>query len=99
MTESERNALTLSLESGLPYVGLQGTAPDPNLLLYVPAAVARTTDVVPLSLEENVLRLACSTPDADLEPIRSRYPRLALDVCLSGAEEIRQLRASMGGVS
>ena len=88
-----------SLESGLPYVGLRDMTPDPNLLLYVPAAVARTTEVVPLSLEENVLRLACSEPDADLEPIRSRFPRLALDVCLSGEEEIRQLRTSMAGGS
>ncbi|MFL5822937.1 MAG: hypothetical protein ACJ764_05790 [Solirubrobacteraceae bacterium] len=99
MTESERSALSQALESGLPYVGLRGMTPDPNLLLYVPAGVARTAEVVPLSLQENVLRLACASPQADLEPIRSRFPRLALDVCISGAEEIRQLRGAMSGGS
>ena len=96
MTESERDALTLSLQSGLPYVGLRDMTPDPNLLLYVPAAVARTTDVVPLSLDDNMLRLACASPDVDLEAIRSRFPRMALEVSLSGVDEIRNVRAAMG---
>jgi hypothetical protein len=95
VTESERIGLALALESGLPYVGLRGLNPDPNLLLYLPAALSRTADLVPLSLEENMLRLACASPDADLEPIRSRFPRLALEVCLSGVEEIRAVRATM----
>jgi hypothetical protein len=99
MNDSERTALTLSLESGLPYVGLRGVLPDPNLLLYLPAALARTADILPLSLEENMLRLACASPEADLEPIRSRFPRLALEVCLSGVEEIRALRAGLGEAS
>ena len=99
MTESQRAALTLAGESGLPYVGLRGLRPDPNLLLYLPAALTRTVDVVPLSLEENLLRLACAAPDVDLEPIRSRFPRLALEVCLSGVDEIRAVRAGMGEVT
>ena len=77
-------------------MGLRDLRLDPNLLLYVPAAVARTTEVAPLGLEENVLRLACAAPDADLEPIRARFPRLALDVCLSGSEEIRRVLTNMG---
>jgi hypothetical protein len=96
VTESERIALTLALESGLPYIGLSDVMPDPNLLLYVPAALARTSDIVPLSLEENLLRLACASLDADLEPIRARFPRLALEVSLSGVDEIRSVRAAMG---
>jgi hypothetical protein len=95
VSESERIALILALDSGLPYVGLRDLHPDPNLLLYLPAGVARTSDVIPLSLEDNMLRLACASPDADLEPIRSRFPRLALEVCLSGVDEIRALRAEM----
>jgi hypothetical protein len=95
VTEAERVALTMALDSGLPYVGLRGVNPDPNLLLYLPAGLARTADVVPLSLEENLLGLACASPDTDLEPIRSRFPRLALEVCLSGADEIRTARAAM----
>jgi hypothetical protein len=95
VTESERNALTLALESGLPYMGLRDLRPDPSLLLYLPAALARTSDVVPVGLDEHMLRLACASPDADLEPIRSRFPRLALEVCLSGVDEIRALRAGM----
>ncbi len=99
MNDSERTGLTAALESGLPYVGLRGLTPDPNLLLYLPAVLARTADIVPLSLEENMLRLACTSPEADLGPIRSRFPRLALELCLSGADEIRTLRATMSEVS
>ncbi len=95
MTESERIALTLALESGLPYVGLRGLTPDPGLLVYLPAALVRTGDLVPLSLEDNMLRLACASPDVDLEAIRSRFPRMALEVSLSGVDEIRNVRAAM----
>jgi hypothetical protein len=99
VTGSERIALTLALDSGLPYLGLRDLEADPNLLLYLPAALARTSEVVPLSLEENMLRLACASPDLDLEPIRSRFPRLALEVYLSGSEEIQARRAAMSEVS
>lgn len=95
MTESERIALTLALDSGLPYVGLSGATPDPGLLVYLPAALVRTADLVPLSLEDNMLRLACASPDVDLEEIRSRFPRMALEVSLSGVDEIRNVRAAM----
>jgi type II secretion system (T2SS) protein E len=95
MTESERTALALALDSGLPYVGLRDASPDPSLLVYLPAALARTADVVPLSLEDNMLELACASPDLDLDSIRSRFPRMALEVSLSGVDEIRNLRAAM----
>lgn len=95
MNESERVALTLALDSGLPYVGLRGINPDPSLLVYLPAALVRTADVVPLNLQDNMLQLACASPDVDLEEIRSRFPRLALEVSLSGVDEIRNLRAAM----
>lgn len=96
MTESERIALTLALDSGLPYVGLRDVAPDPSLLVYLPAALVRTADVLPLSLQDNMLQLACASPDVDLEEIRSRFPRMALEVSLSGVDEIRNARAAMG---
>ncbi len=96
MTESERIALTLALDSGLPYTGLRDVTPDPSLLVYLPAALVRTADVVPLSLQDNLLQLACASPDVDLEEIRSRFPRLALEVSLSGVDEIRSVRAAMG---
>jgi hypothetical protein len=95
VTESERIALTLALDSGLPYVGLRGVNPDPSLLVYLPAALVRMADLVPLTLEDNMLRLACASPDVDLEAIRSRFPRMALEVSLSGVDEIRSLRAAM----
>jgi hypothetical protein len=95
MTESERIALTLALDSGLPYAGLRDVTPDPGLLVYLPAAVVRTADVVPLSLQDNMLQLACASPDVDLAEIRSRFPRMALEVSLSGVDEIRDVRAAM----
>lgn len=95
MTESERIGVTLALESGLPYIGLRGVSPDPSLLVYLPAALVRTADVVPLKLEDNMLQLACASPEVDLEEIRSRFPRMALEVTLSGVDEIRNVRAAM----
>jgi hypothetical protein len=96
MTESERTALTMALDSGLPYTGLRDVAPDPSLLLYLPAALIRMADVVPLRLEDNMLRLACASPDVDLNTVRSRFPRLALEVSLAGVDEIRALRSALG---
>jgi hypothetical protein len=95
VTESEREALALALDSELPYQGLRGLAPSPNLLLYLPAALARTAELVPLSLEDNVLRLACTRPDVDVSPIRARFPRLALELAISTPEDVGQMLASM----
>jgi hypothetical protein len=95
MTASERAALTAALEHGLPYVGLRDLDVDPNLLLYLPAALARTEEVVPLSREENVLELACARAETDLSPIRSRFPRLRLELCVSPADDVRTLLAAV----
>ena len=95
MTPSERAALVLALEHGLPYAGLRDLDPDPNLLLYLPTGTAGTGEVVPLAREENVLELACSRADADLSPIRSRFPRLRLELCISPAEDVRTLLGVM----
>ena len=96
MTESERAALELALERDLPYQGLSGLRPDPNLLLYLPAALARSAEIVPLSLKDNVLQLACAQPDPDLDALRVRFPRLALELCVSSAADIRDVLAGMG---
>lgn len=95
MTKSERGALELALQSGLPYQGLRGSKPDPNLLLYLPAALARSGDVVPLSLNDSVLELACATPDPDLAALRTRFPRLAIELCVSPVSDIRDVLAGM----
>lgn len=95
MTTSERRALTAALERGLPYVGLRDLDPDPNLLLYLPAAMAAAGDVVPLSREDNVLELACAHADTDLSPIRSRFPRLRLEISISPAEDVRTVLGAM----
>ena len=95
--EAEINALSLAMQSGYPYVGLRDVAPDPNLMLYVPASVARAAEAVPLALDENRLRLACANLDGDLSAIQTRFPRLELDVCVSPADEIRDLLSRMSG--
>jgi hypothetical protein len=79
-------------------VGLRDLSPDPNLLLYLPAALARTGEVVPLSREENLLELACAHAEVDLSPIRSRFPRLRLEVFVSPADDVRALLSSMSQV-
>jgi len=95
VNKSERTALELALESETPYQGLRGIKPDPNLLLYLPAAIARGGEIAPLSLRDNVLRLACATPDIDLAALRTRFPRLALELCISPAQEIRDVLVGM----
>lgn len=95
MTSSERAALQIAQDSDLPYQGLRDLRPDPNLLLYLPAALARMGEVAPLSLKDNVLQLACATPAPDLAALRDRFPRLALDLCVSPAQDIRDLLAGM----
>jgi len=95
VTPSERAALTAALERGLPYAGLRDLEPDPNLLLYLPTTMTATGEVVPLSREENVLELACAHPDPDLSPIRSRFPRLRLEVCISPADDVRSVLGAM----
>jgi hypothetical protein len=95
VTAAERAALALALERGLPYAGLRDLDPDPNLLLYLPAEMATTGQVVPVSRQDNVLELACSDPDADLSPIRSSYPRLRLEVCVSAPDDVRTLLSAM----
>jgi hypothetical protein len=97
MRQDEINALSVAMQSGLPYVGLRDLAPDPNLMLYVPASVARAAEVVPLALDENRLRLACANLDGDLTPIQARFPRLELDLVISPGDEIRDLLARMTG--
>ncbi|HEV3127735.1 MAG TPA: hypothetical protein VGY32_02060 [Solirubrobacteraceae bacterium] len=97
MRDTEIHALSLAMQSGVPYVGLRDVAPDPNLMLYVPASVARAAEVVPLSLDENRLQLACATLEGDLTPIQARFPRLELELCISPADEIRDLLARMRG--
>jgi len=95
VTAAERAALAIALDRGLPYAGLRDLEPDPNLLLYVPQAMATTGQVVPLSREENVLELACAQADTDLSPIRTRFPRLRLEVCISPAGDVRTLLGAM----
>lgn len=95
MTRSERAALELAVESDKPYLGLRGINPDPNLLLYLPAALARGGQVAPLGLNDNVLQLASTTPDPDLATLRARFPRLVVDLCVSAAGDIRDVLASM----
>jgi hypothetical protein len=95
VTASERAALAVALEHGLPYVGLRDLEPDPTLLLYLPQAMAATGALVPLSREDNVLELACANPDTDLSPIRSRFPRLRLDVCIAAPDDVRTVLGAM----
>ena len=97
MRESELSALSLSMQSGVPYMGLRDLDPDPRLLLYVPAPIARAASVVPVSLRDNRLQLACAAPDPDLSAIGTRFPRLDLELCVVPADEIRELLGRMNG--
>ena len=81
-------ALELAFRSGLPYGGLRGFIPDPQLFLYVPVATAVTQRVCPLVLVDESLKLASAYLDPDLLAVSTRFPNLDLDLVIVPRDEL-----------
>jgi hypothetical protein len=81
-------ALELALATNRPFTGLRDFTPDPKLFRYLPVAVAREQQVVPLLLVGDTLKIASAAADPDLQVLSSRFPALAVDIVIAPAAEI-----------
>ena len=88
LVDEHELALELAMRSGLPYTGLRGFVPDPQLFLYVPLATAVAERVCPLTLVGDSLKLATAFLTPDLAAVRSRFPNLDLDLVVAPRTEI-----------
>lgn len=88
LVDEHELALELALRSGLPYTGLRGFVPDPQLFLYVPLATAVAERVCPLTLVGDSLKLATAFLTPDLQSERLRFPNLDLELVVAPRSEI-----------
>ena len=88
LVDEHELALELALHSGLPYTGLRGFVPDPQLFLYVPLATAVAERVCPLTLVGDSLKLATAFLLPDLDAVRLRFPNLELELIVAPRSEI-----------
>ena len=88
LLSSREFALELAARSGLPYLGLRGFLVDERLLLYVPQLVALAERVCPIVMVGDSLKLASAYLEPDLDSVRSRFPRLDLELVISPRDEI-----------
>ena len=89
-------ALSLSFRSGRTFVGLRDFVPDHRLFLYVPLHLAQRERLVPLSLDDGILQLACAYLDPDIAFLRQRFPNLALDLVVSPRREVLEALQRIG---
>ncbi|HEY8705094.1 MAG TPA: hypothetical protein VIL98_10085 [Gaiellaceae bacterium] len=83
-------ALELAMRSNMPYLGLRGFLVDERLLLYITLSVAAAERVCPVVMVGDSLKVASAFRDPDLTSVRSRFPRLDLELVLSPRDEILQ---------
>ncbi|MBA3842278.1 MAG: hypothetical protein H0X39_06615 [Actinobacteria bacterium] len=89
-------ALALAIRSGRTFAGLRHTVPDHRLFLYLPLHVAQRERIIPLSLVENRLTIACAYLDPDLSAVADRFPNLELELLVSPRVEILQALQRVG---
>ena len=88
LLSSREFALELAARSGLQYLGLRGFLVDERLLLYVPQLVALAERVCPIVMVGDSLKLASAYLEPDLDSVRSRFPRLDIELVISSRDEI-----------
>jgi hypothetical protein len=81
-------ALALAFRSGLPFVGLRDHAHDPDLDRLIPLDAARTARAIPLTADDDHIRLAVADPDTDLSPLDQYLAGRQVDLALAPREEI-----------
>jgi hypothetical protein len=97
--EATREALALSLSTGLPYTGLREFTPDPKLFRYVPLGLAADQQIVPIVLVGDTLKLASASPHPDLSLLHSRFPYLTVDIVLAPGSEIDRVLQRVQGAT
>lgn len=81
-------AVEVAMRTGLPFRGLRGHRPDPELFAYVPMAAAVEAHICPLAIEGDVLSIASAWADPDLSAITERFPNLKLELSIAPRTEI-----------
>jgi len=88
-------AVELSARSGLPFTGLRGVRVDAKLFMYLPFQLAQAERCCPLSLEDEVLEVASTWLEPDLDSVRRRFPQLKIKLLIAPRSEVLQaVRAS-----
>lgn len=72
---AETATQAMARSQGMPYIDLEDTTPDYEILLQLPEHVAKRNTILPLFVDEDVLLVACADqPTHDLEDdLRMRY--------------------------
>jgi hypothetical protein len=87
VTQAE-DALAIAFRTGLPFVGLRDHAHDPDLDRLVPPDAARTARAIPLTADDDRIRLAVADPDTDLSTLDRYLAGRQVDLALAPREEI-----------
>jgi type II secretion system (T2SS) protein E len=82
------DTLALAFRTGLPFVGLRDHAHDPDLDRLIPPDAARTARAIPLTADDDRIRLAVADPDTDLSPLDRYLAGRQVDLALAPREEI-----------
>jgi hypothetical protein len=82
------DALATAFRTGLPFVGLRDHAHDPDLDRLIPPDAARTARAIPLTADDDRIRLAVADPDTDLSTLDKYLAGRQIDLALAPREEI-----------
>jgi hypothetical protein len=81
-------ALALAFRTGMPYVGLRDHAHDPELDHLIPPDAARTARVIPLTADDDRIRLAVADPQPDLSALGPYLSGRQVHLALAPREEL-----------
>jgi hypothetical protein len=82
------DALATAFRTGLPFVGLRDHAHDPDLDRLIPPDAARAARAIPLTADDDRIRLAVADPDTDLSTLDKYLAGRQVDLALAPGEEI-----------
>jgi hypothetical protein len=82
------DALALAFRTGMPFVGLRDHAHDPELDRLIPSDAARTARAIPLTADDDRVRLAVADPATDLSTLDRYIGGRQVELALAPREEI-----------
>jgi hypothetical protein len=82
------DALALAFRTGMPFVGLRDHAHDPDLDRLIPPDAARTARAIPLTADDDRVRLAVADPATDLSTLDRYLDGRQVELALAPREEI-----------
>jgi MshEN domain len=82
------DALAIAFRTGLPFVGLRDHFHDPDLDRLIPPDAARAARAIPLTADDDRIRLAVADPDTDLSTLDKYLAGRQVDLALAPREEI-----------